>query len=112
MFSDEINDNYNKELITFSIEKASRVAIALMIILCVSIGLPFIFLHYNKFSAYYSNLSVLIFLKDSSFFFLMMFVGIALHELIHGLTWAIFIKERFQAIRFGVIWKYVTPYCH
>lgn len=112
MFSDNTNDNYQKELISFSIKKANRVAISLLIILCVAIGLPFVFLHIDKFSAYFSNFNILIFSKDLLLFFLISLVGIALHELIHGLTWAMFIKERFRAIRFGILWKYLTPYCH
>ena len=34
-----------------------------------------------------------------------------LHELIHGATWAIFAKEHFKSISFGVIWAMLTPYC-
>lgn len=34
------------------------------------------------------------------------------HELIHGITWAIFAKEHFKSIRVGVIWKALTPYCN
>ena len=33
-------------------------------------------------------------------------------RLVHGLTWALFVKERLHAIKFGVLWKYLTPYCH
>ena len=112
MFSQDTSEDYEKKLITFSIEKASWLAITLLAILSVVLGLPFLYLHFDKFSVYFSNFSALIFLKDWGLFFLMMVAGIALHELIHGLTWAIFIKERFRAIRFGVMWKYLTPYCH
>lgn len=38
--------------------------------------------------------------------------GIVVHELIHGLTWALFAKRGFRAISFGVIREYLTPYCH
>lgn len=38
--------------------------------------------------------------------------SIVAHELIHGITWALFAKRGFRAISFGVIWKYLTPYCH
>ncbi|HZK34082.1 MAG TPA: DUF3267 domain-containing protein, partial [Bacillota bacterium] len=38
-------------------------------------------------------------------------IGIVAHELIHGLTWAYFCKTKWKAIGFGVIWKYLTPYC-
>lgn len=33
------------------------------------------------------------------------------HELIHGFCWGLFVKEHFQAISFGVMWKSLTPYC-
>ncbi|MEK9603615.1 MAG: DUF3267 domain-containing protein, partial [Flavobacteriaceae bacterium] len=39
-------------------------------------------------------------------------LGIVLHELIHGITWAKFSKEGFKSIKFGVLWKMLTPYCH
>ena len=45
-------------------------------------------------------------------FFIFMFVGIVVHELIHGLTWACFAKSGWKSINFGVIWKMLTPYCH
>ena len=112
MFSHDTRENYEKELITFSIEKASWLAITLLVIQCIVIGLPFLYLHFDKLSDYFSNFSTLTFFKDWGLFFLMMVVGIVLHEFIHGLTWAIFIKERFRAIRFGVMKKYLTPYCH
>lgn len=39
-------------------------------------------------------------------------VGIVVHELIHGLTWAMYAKTGFKSISFGVMWKMLTPYCH
>ena len=42
----------------------------------------------------------------------LMILGIVLHELIHGFVWLLFVKEGFRSIRFGVMWKYLTPYCH
>ena len=41
----------------------------------------------------------------------MLFLLIIAHEGIHGLTWAIFAKKHLHSISFGVIWKYLTPYC-
>lgn len=38
-------------------------------------------------------------------------VGIVVHELIHGLTWAMYAKTGFKSISFGVMWKMLTPYC-
>ena len=43
---------------------------------------------------------------------LIFFGGILAHELVHGITWALFTKHGFRSIRFGVMWKMLTPYCH
>ena len=45
-------------------------------------------------------------------FVVAMAVGIVVHELIHGATWACFAPSRWKSISFGVIWKMLTPYCH
>ena len=37
-------------------------------------------------------------------------VGVLLHEVIHGVSWAVFGKKPFSAIKFGFMWKTVTPY--
>lgn len=36
---------------------------------------------------------------------------IVVHELIHGFTWGLFSGNRYRDIEFGVIWKYLMPYC-
>lgn len=38
--------------------------------------------------------------------------GIVLHELIHGLSWAIFGRKPLRAVEYGVKWQYLTPYAH
>jgi hypothetical protein len=39
-------------------------------------------------------------------------LGIVIHELIHGLSWVIFGRKPFSAIKFGFQWKTLTPYAH
>ncbi len=39
-------------------------------------------------------------------------LGVILHELIHGATWAMFAENGFNSIKFGFFAKYLTPYCH
>lgn len=39
------------------------------------------------------------------------FALIILHELVHGITWAIFAENHFKDIEFGFIVKSLTPYC-
>ena len=42
----------------------------------------------------------------------MLFVGIIAHEMLHGLGWSFYAKKGWKSISFGVVWKYLTPYCH
>lgn len=44
-------------------------------------------------------------------FWFIVFVGIVIHESIHGITWAVFCKKKWRAIGFGVDWSTLTPYC-
>lgn len=44
-------------------------------------------------------------------FLLVFLLLIVVHELIHGLSWALFAKGHWQAISFGFIVRSVTPYC-
>ncbi|KEH97129.1 metalloprotease family protein [Clostridium massiliodielmoense] len=44
-------------------------------------------------------------------FWFIVFVGIVVHESIHGITWAVFCKKKWRAIGFGVDWSTLTPYC-
>ena len=45
-------------------------------------------------------------------FIIGLLAGIFLHELLHGIPAAIFAKSGFKSVRFGVYWKYLTPYTH
>jgi hypothetical protein len=39
-------------------------------------------------------------------------IGTIFHELIHGFTWLILSKNKIASIKFGINWKYLTPFCH
>ena len=39
-------------------------------------------------------------------------IGIVIHELLHGLGWSFYAKKGWKSISFGIVWKYLTPYCH
>lgn len=41
-----------------------------------------------------------------------LFSGIILHELIHGLFWSFFNNRGFSSIKFGIMWSSFAPYCH
>lgn len=45
--------------------------------------------------------------------FMLSIVGmVLLHELIHGLFFALYAESGFKRIKFGIMWKYLAPYCH
>lgn len=43
---------------------------------------------------------------------LILLLSIIAHEGLHGLTWALFAKQGWQSIRFGIKWEVLTPYTH
>ena len=44
-------------------------------------------------------------------FLVVYFALIVVHELVHGLTWAVFAEHHWKDIEFGVMWQLLTPYC-
>lgn len=45
-------------------------------------------------------------------FVLIVLAGVVVHELIHGVTWALFGRKPWSSIKFGVQTRTLTPYCH
>lgn len=44
--------------------------------------------------------------------FVVLILGAAVHELVHGIVWAHYAKSGWRSISFGVMWKALAPYCH
>jgi hypothetical protein len=44
-------------------------------------------------------------------FLALYFALIVVHELVHGITWAIYAEHHWKDIEFGVMWQLLTPYC-
>ena len=44
--------------------------------------------------------------------FILLVLGIIVHELLHALTWMLLQKEGFTNIKFGFNWQALTPYTH
>ncbi len=49
--------------------------------------------------------------RTNPLIYLACLLGVVIHELIHGIGWSFFCKSGWKAISFGIIWKYLTPYC-
>lgn len=98
-------EGFRRTDLTVGIVKANLLSFAVM--------LPFVIISALVFF-YFNPVGGL----DSTFTFLRYFVLLAgiivlavVHEGIHGLTWGAFAKNHFKAIRFGIVWKMLTPYC-
>ncbi len=52
--------------------------------------------------------------REWNFFFLLfvLILGVIVHELIHGIAWALAGRKPWSSIKFGFQVKTLTPYCH
>ncbi len=107
-------ENYKKEKLTIDLAWANVFGILILIPIGLIFGLPFYFIWkpQTDIKQYLDSAGS----QGAGLGFLLIFgiliLGIVLHELIHGITWAKFAKEGFKSIKFGVLWKMLTPYCH
>lgn len=101
-------ENYKKEKITINIIKANILVVLMIIPTFLIFGLPYYLIWgYKIIIPSHSQL-----IGEIIIFFIAMIIGIIIHELIHGLVWAKYAKHGLHSIKFGVIWKLLTPYCH
>jgi Putative zincin peptidase len=96
---------YRKEPMTFSRRKANVLLIPLLLILVVCFVVPFFWIWSGHLKGQINDINFWTF--ESS-----LFVGIAVHEFIHGIVAAIYAKNGFRSVKLGVKWKILTPYCH
>ena len=101
---------YEKVLKTIDIVKANQAGLLVLVPAVLLYGLPFYFIWKNdlNFRELVDAFTWAATFKWVAIFFL----GIIAHELVHGITWALFAKKGFRSIRYGVMWKLLTPYCH
>ena len=92
-----------KEKLTISIVKANLFSLLLFVILIAAFfPLFFAIWKFDKTQIGFGPF----------WFLIAMIIGIPVHELIHGITWAYFAPNGWKSISFGMIWKMLTPYCH
>ncbi|MBE7635139.1 MULTISPECIES: DUF3267 domain-containing protein [Tenacibaculum] len=111
-------ENYKKTKLTIDTDKASISAILMLIPIALIYGLPFFLINDNELVlTNYKSFLIKIELYLGMFAFptlilFFSFTGIIIHELIHGITWSLFSKKGLKSIKYGVLWKKLTPYCH
>jgi len=105
MDNSEKNESVKRIEYTMGFGEGNLIAALLIIPITFLILLPFILIwDYETFKA---GCDVF-----RNHFFMYLLGGIIIHELLHGLTWAYFASNGLKSIKFGVKWKYLTPYCH
>lgn len=111
-------ENFIKEKKIIDLEKGNIYSIFGIISIAILYVVPFYLFWKEKFTLRYLkelligielnyNILIIIFIVIAT-----IIIGIILHELIHGVTWAIFAKNGFKSIKFGILLKMLTPYCH
>ena len=110
MFNEE---EYEKIIKVISIENANKLAFRISLPLFIGLGVPYLILYWNEIIYYFTEgWSLSKYLIDCLIIVLAFFVGIVLHELIHAVSWMIAGKINRKDIKFGIMWKTLTPYCH
>ncbi|HJZ41110.1 MAG TPA: DUF3267 domain-containing protein [Bacteroidales bacterium] len=109
--------NYKKEKLTIDIGKANLYSLLVFIPVGLFFVLPFIVIwhesaSWNTITEFFQSNNLSVYWGLPLTVLLVLFLGIAAHELLHGLAWSRFATKGFRSVKFGVIWKMVTPYCH
>jgi len=115
-----IEEKYTKEEILINIIWANIFGIIVLIIALIIFGIPYFLFWYENILNININISMnfynklLLLIKNVSFMFLILFPGIILHELIHGIFFAVFSENKFKSVKFGIMpaKKLFSPYCH
>jgi len=105
-----LEDNYTKEEIIVNIVWANIFGVIVLIIAILLFGIPFYSLWHEKII----NIQKIMAIKNFAIYLLLLFSLIFIHELIHGIFFIIFTKNKLKSIKFGFMSakKLFTPYCH
>ena len=108
----QLSKDYQKEKLTINLYWANIFSLLLIVPIALILVFPYYLLWIDDIDAFFS-----LWKEEISFigllgFFLISIFGVIIHELIHGVTWARYTNNGFKSIKFGVLWKMLTPYCH
>ena len=93
----------NKRDLSVSMARANVVVLVIGIPVIVTQMALFNFIHRDSDGSLTWNLFV---------FLLVLVMGVVVHELIHGVTWAFAGRKPWSSIKFGFQTATLTPYCH
>ena len=95
-------DGYKMTPLTIDMKKASVFSFVLFLIAAVIFGAFFIAVNGFDFDMTMTDIIV---------FTAAVLILTAVHELVHGATWAVFARDHFKEISFGFMKEYLAPYC-
>ncbi|WP_207424616.1 DUF3267 domain-containing protein [Desertivirga brevis] len=107
--------NYHKEELTMDALKAQLQALLFFLPAIIIFGIPFYLIwpeHFVKGAWKEAVPDVLNGTTGTIALIITLLVGVVIHELIHGITWSRFASKGLRSIKFGVLWRSATPYCH
>lgn len=111
-------ENFEMEQKTIDLTKANKFALFVNIPWLVLFALPYFLIWRDQFSTSFikNNLpdfggvwALLIYGLSVP---IILIILIVIHELIHGLVFGWYAKGGYKTISFGVLWKYLAPFCH
>ncbi len=102
-------EGYQKKELTMGGIKANLYSLVFLVPVLLVFYLPFSIIW--SYSINLDSFSMII-REHGLLFFGLLVSGIFVHELIHGITWALFAKNGFRSISFGFNLKVFSPYCH
>jgi hypothetical protein len=111
-------ENLEKEKLTIDLVKANLYGILVLIPIAIIYTTPFYLMWKERLSiTYFKNQIADLNLSRSAIYIyfsviIILLLGIIVHELIHGITWSLYTKNGFKSIKFGILLKMLTPYCH
>jgi len=115
METESIKPSIQRE-ITMSAGAANLYALVFLLPLLLVLALPYYYLWPEQFTTekirYYLAAREALTYGDIAIGLIILLLGVMAHELLHGLGWSIYTQHGWRSIRFGIMWSFLTPYCH
>jgi len=108
-----VAENYLKEEYKLNVNRTRLLCVLVLIIAGLIFGLPFFVLWHNNLMFSQENGQIELYrrLINIGLFIIVVLMGIITHELLHGFFAAIFNKNGFKSIKFGVMLSKGMAYC-
>ena len=96
--------------------KANIYALVFLIPIIIILAIPYYYIWPEQFTiekikGYLDARNAWTFI-DIAIGMVILLISIITHELLHGLGWCRHTKNGWKSIKFGMNWKFFTPYCH